>query len=709
MTTVQLPDNLTAVKPSIKKRLLWLSRTAGLLVIATGLLVLAGWQFEIEALKRIGSGYVAMNPLTAICFVFSGIGLWLLKHPSAAQTQACRMISLVVFTVCTLKFIAVFTSWDYPLDHLLFQEELREESHDLENRMAPNTAFCFVLAALAMLLIDVETSRKQRPAQFLCILITLIALLSLYGYVYGVSYLIGLAAYIPMALHTALAFLLLAIGLLFARPDKGSMLLVFCEDTGTKLFTRLIALVLPLLGGWLKLKGQYAGYYTQEFGTALFALLTYMIAMFLLGRNALERHRARKARYKADLSFRENAHKLQSILDNTATPIYIKDKNGKFELVNAEFERVFNIKAEEITGKTERQVFPDAIAPTLEEHDREVLQTGRTKYSEEVFTLAPQEKTYLTVKFPLKDTEGKIKALCSIATDITERKKAEMQLRESEQKLNAILASLGEGVVVTDANGKFIYFNQVAEEILGLGMTDTPLPEWSVRYGSFRPDGVTIFPPEELPLARGLKGESTNDVELFVRNEKIPEGRYIKVTGRPIFDDQKQIIGSVVVCRDISHEKNLEALIKDDEKRLKTVIVSIGEGIVVADKQGKLVLLNEQAEKILGNRAREIPLAEWPSEFGLFHLDGLRLFAPEEFPLTKALLGEATDKVQMLIKNKKHPQGRMIRVTGRPVTNEKGNITAGVIVFQDITQIRKLEKTLQELREKYKRLIRNKS
>lgn len=188
--------------------------------------------------------------------------------------------------------------------------------------------------------------------------------------------------------------------------------------------------------------------------------------------------------------------------------------------------------------------------------------------------MAPEEKTYLTVKFPLKDTSGQIKSLCSIATDITERKKTEIQLRESEQKLNAILSSLGEGVVVTDASGKFIFFNNSAEEILGLGITDTPLPEWSARYGSFRPDGVTLFPPEELPLARGLKGESTNDVELFVRNENIPEGRSIKVTGRPIFDDQQKIIGSVVVCRDISHEKTLEAQIRELTRRCKELLGS---------------------------------------------------------------------------------------------------------------------------------------
>jgi PAS domain S-box-containing protein len=705
MTTVQLPDSLTAIKPSIKKRLVWLSGVAGVLVIVAGVLVLAGWLFEIERLKRVGQGYVAMNPLTAICFILCGAGLWLMNSPSPRALRLSGIIGVAVFLICTLKFISVFISWDFPLDRLFFPDELQEEKLDLYNRMAPNTAFCFMLASLAILLMDVETSRKQRPAQFLSIMITLIALLSLYGYVYGVSYLIGIAAYIPMALHTALTFLLLAVGLLFSRPDKGTMLLVFCEDTGDKLFARLMALVLPLLFGWVKLQGEYAGYYTEEFGTAMFALLTYMISMLLLGKNAVERHRTRKERYRADMIFRENAQRLQSILDNTATPIYIKDKNGRFELVNAEFEHVFNVTADKVKGKTDKEIFPGEIAATIAEHDREVLELGEAKYMEEVFQLAPEEKTYLTVKFPLKDTEGHINALCSVATDITERIKAEKQLRESEQKLKAILGSLGEGVVVSDASGRFIYFNEIAEQILGLGMTDTPLAEWSSIYGSFRPDGVTLYPPEELPLARGLKGEATNDVELFVRNDNIPEGRAIKVTGRPIFDEQDKIIGSVVVCRDISHEKEMEALIQANEKKLKTVIASIGEGIVVADNQGRFILFNKNAEEILGIGAAEIPLAEWSSRYGVFRPNGKTHFPSEELPLAKALKGEAADDVEMLIRNRKHPKGRFISVTGRPITDEKGNITAGVVDFRDITEVKRLEKSLRELRARYKRML----
>ena len=73
--------------------------------------------------------------------------------------------------------------------------------------------------------------------------------------------------------------------------------------------------------------------------------------------------------------------------------------------------------------------------------------------------------------------------------------------------------------------------------------------------------------------------------------------------------------------------------------------------------------------------------------------------------MARALQGEASDNVEMMIRNRAYPKGRFISVTGRPVTDEQGNITAGVVDFRDITEIKRLEKSLQELRERYRRML----
>jgi hypothetical protein len=93
--------------------------------------------------------------------------------------------------------------------------------------------------------------------------ITLLGLLSLYGYLYGVPALYELKKFVPMSINTAFCFLLLGFGILFSRPDKGSMAVVIGESSGQIIFMRFIAFLLPLVYGYLKIKGEDAGLFSQ--------------------------------------------------------------------------------------------------------------------------------------------------------------------------------------------------------------------------------------------------------------------------------------------------------------------------------------------------------------------------------------------------------------------------------------------------------------
>ncbi|WP_197088645.1 PAS domain-containing protein [Rufibacter radiotolerans] len=699
-------DSDALMHPLIKRRLVLFSQVCCIFVIIAAHLVLVGWAYDIEALKGLSTSLVAMNPLTAICFILAGISLWLQRNPAPKYLVTSRILAGIVAVIGFAKLLSLFGDFDFILDRLFFASQLQEPERLLPNRMAPNTAFCFLLAGFSLLLIDLEVGIRKRPAQYLCIAITLVSLLSIYGYVFGVKYLIGISAYIPMAATTAVVFLFLSVGILFSRPDKGSMLIIFgSEETGEALFSRLFAIIFPLMIGWLKLRGEKAGYFSKEFGTALFGISTYAFSMFLLGRNALQKYRNRKLRLLSLQLLQEDAKKLQSILDNTATPIYIKDLEGRYNQVNKRFEQAFKVKSEEIKGKTEYDVFPKTIAQGISATDKEVLEKDATRYLEEVFELEGVQRTFLTVKFTLKDTEGVIYGLCSISTDITDRKLMEVLLRNDERRLNAILSGLGEGVVVVDTSGKFIFFNEIAEDILGLGKTDTAISDWSKTYGTFFPDGKTYYPPEELPLAKGLKGESLDNVEIFIRNENIPDGRAIKVTGRPVYNDKNEIIASVVVCRDITYEKQLEQLIQENEGRLTAVISTIGEGIIVADKNGQFVLFNNKAEEILGMNLKEMSAASWSNQYKIFLPDGLTQYPAEELPLAQALKGKTTNQVELCIRHEMFPKGKSISVSGRPILGDKNQVVAGIVDFRDVTKIRHLEHTLEEIKQKYRELI----
>jgi rsbT co-antagonist protein RsbR len=147
------------------------------------------------------------------------------------------------------------------------------------------------------------------------------------------------------------------------------------------------------------------------------------------------------------------------------------------------------------------------------------------------------------------------------------------QLEDRTRVLSATLDAIADGVAVTDLEGNFLHFNPAAEEIAGLGRVQAPPDEWTAKYGVFRGDMVTPFPPAELPLVRALGGEHVDGVELFMRHHRKPDGIWVLASARPVVDERRAIRGGVVVFRDISDRKRWEAelelqLVREREKTL---------------------------------------------------------------------------------------------------------------------------------------------
>ena len=139
-----------------------------------------------------------------------------------------------------------------------------------------------------------------------------------------------------------------------------------------------------------------------------------------------------------------------------------------------------------------------------------------------------------------------------------ELSRSEIALREKTRILQSVLDCMGDGVVVADADGRFLVFNPAAERILGQGRIDSPPSEWSRDYDVFLPDRVTVYPAKELPLARAIRGESADQVELYIAYPSRNDGTWILVTGRPLRDESGAVEGGVIVFHDITLRKKAE-------------------------------------------------------------------------------------------------------------------------------------------------------
>ena len=140
-------------------------------------------------------------------------------------------------------------------------------------------------------------------------------------------------------------------------------------------------------------------------------------------------------RQNTQKALRKSEALLQAILDNSTAVIYIKDVDGKYLLTNRHFDNLFDIAKEQITGKTDGDIFPQDKAAALRENDLKVLESSSPLTIEEIIPQDNGPHTYISLKFPLCNSEGKAYAVGTISTDVSDRKLAELTLEKAKAEL----------------------------------------------------------------------------------------------------------------------------------------------------------------------------------------------------------------------------------------------------------------------------------
>jgi PAS domain S-box-containing protein len=139
-------------------------------------------------------------------------------------------------------------------------------------------------------------------------------------------------------------------------------------------------------------------------------------------------------RKQAEEALRQSEQRLQDILDNTTAVVFVKDLDLRYIVVNREYERRYRVHREQIRGKSDYDLHPHDVAERLRANDRHVIEAATPIQFEEAVPMAEGERQYIVVKFLLRDRATKPYAVCGIATDITELKRAEeLQARRARQ------------------------------------------------------------------------------------------------------------------------------------------------------------------------------------------------------------------------------------------------------------------------------------
>ena len=147
-----------------------------------------------------------------------------------------------------------------------------------------------------------------------------------------------------------------------------------------------------------------------------------------MGRDVTEQRKAREALLQSE-------RQIQDIVDNSPAVIYLKNVEGRYLLINRQFERLFHVKREDILGKDDYAVFAPEAADMFRENDVLVVEDGEPIQVEELVPLDDGPHTYVSLKFPLRDLAGEIYAVGGVSTDITDRKRHEEALRKLNDDL----------------------------------------------------------------------------------------------------------------------------------------------------------------------------------------------------------------------------------------------------------------------------------
>ena len=602
-----------------------LSRVAGAFAVIVGCLVIAGWVFDVEVLKRIVPGLVAMNPVTALAFVLSGVSLTLLLGEDRGPNRVvARGLALVVALVGLLKLAEILFGWEIGVDRLLFPERLGAVGEQVPNRMAPNTALNFSLVGGALLLLDFRIGRNLWPAQFLVLVAGLASMLALTGYIFDTEALYGVASYIPMALHTALTFIVLLVGILCARPSQGWMEVVTSEGIGGIMVRRLLPAVLFVLLAlcWLRLEGQRAGLYDTEFGTSLLTAASMLIVGVLIWWSARQVYRVDSERRRGE----EARLRLAAIVESSDSAIIGNTLDGVITSWNRGAERLYSYSAEEVVGRPNSILVPPDRLDEWAEFFAKIRRGEHVDNHETVRVTKDGRRldVFLAIS-PIMDSTGSIVGVSTIARDITERKENEKRLWEAEEKYRSIFENAAEGIFQTTPDGRLLTLNPTFARMIGYGS-----PEEMKASISNIGEQLYVEAGERAELVRRVcqHGAVSNFETRFCR----PDGSilWVSVNARALYDADGELGALEGTVEDISERKRVEEDLRKSEARNRAVVETATDAIITMTSNGLIHSFNPAAERIFGYSSGEIigqPLKVlMPERFRGLHEEGFRRY-----------------------------------------------------------------------------------
>ncbi len=393
---------------------------------------------------------------------------------------------------------------------------------------------------------------------------------------------------------------------------------------------------------------------------------------------------------------------MHTLSRNEFDVIAVIDAEGRFIFVSASAERLFGYDISNVVGLDAFGLFDSLSVEPVRALFKDLVARRRLSVSLEISTVRADGASIDLDVVAANHLDDAIGGIVVNIRDITERKRLEEKVRDSERRQATIIDSLADGVMMVDASGTIIRVNEAFEvmfetpriRILGRRLVDLLAEAASGGLEMVDADGEPIDPLTHPTMAALRGGRRSVGVVVGLRRPT-SSTMWLRANAQAMVDADGTATGAVASLADITAGRQAAAELRREERFLQVLLDTLEEGIVACDPEGRITVFNPSARLLHGLADDVDPIGSIPSDQGLRRSDGSPM-AQRENPLIRAMSGEHLRDVELVLESQSGST-RKVSVNGQPLVDEDGWMLGAVVAMHDVTEQKLNEERLAEL------------